>query len=81
MAVLRILQERRVPWSNMAIKWFTDNQGVVSIIRHGSRNRPLHAIARDIAAVCSSVDPQFIRGVKTPWLINTRVGRTKMIGH
>ena len=47
-----------------SIKWFTDNKGVVSILKHGSSNRQLHMMARDIYAICQhnscSITPEWI---------------------
>ena len=52
------------------IKWCSDSQGAVSILRHGSKNRKLHCIARQIAAFCQdkriTLEPQWIpRGQNT----------------
>ena len=47
-----------------SIKWFTDNKGVVSILKQGSINRQLQTIARDIYAICQhsscSITPEWI---------------------
>ena len=51
-AVKRILSSWAHKLVNENVKWFTDNQGVVSVIQHGSSKENLQQIALEIFGIC-----------------------------
>ena len=51
-AVKRILSSWAHKLVNENVKWFTDNQGVVSVIQHGSSKDNLQQIALEIFGIC-----------------------------
>ena len=69
-AISRSLVGLQQTLKGKCIKWCSDSQGAVSILRHGSKNMKLHSIARQIAAFCQdnsvTIAPQWIpRGQNT----------------
>jgi hypothetical protein len=53
-AVFRVICSLTHIFSNQSIKWFSDNQGVTSIVRKGSMNKELQSIAIQIFKICMS---------------------------
>jgi hypothetical protein len=51
-AVYRILKSMVHLLANQRVKWFTDNQGVVSIVSKGSMKSDLQSFAMSIYKIC-----------------------------
>ena len=55
-ALLRTMQGLHLDLSNKHVKWFVDNKAAVSILRFGSRKRPLHSVALQITNLCREMN-------------------------